>query len=86
MCFKSIARLWEISVNNLEVKLVALSVTIVSGIPYLEIQVISALAHASAEVEVRGIASGNQVALSIMVKRWVYPLEGGRGPTMSIWV
>ena len=71
MCFKSIARLREISEKRLEVKLEALSVTIDSGMPYLDIQVIRALAHDSAEVEVRGMASGHLVALSMIVNTCV---------------
>ena len=84
VCFNSIPRLCEISVNKFDVKLVALSVTIVSGMPYLEIHVISAFAQASADVEVKGIVSGQRVALSIIVNKCVYPHDEGSGPTTSM--
>ena len=38
-------------------------------------------AHSAAEIPVRGIASGHLVDLSMHVKRYVKPLDEGKGPT-----
>ena len=55
-----------------------------AGTPNREIQALNrASVQAEAEVEVMGTASSHLVDLSMMVKRWVWPLEGGRGPTRS---
>ena len=59
----------EMLCNNLEVKFAPLSVTNVSGIPYLLIHEIKPAAQLSADVEVMGIASTHLVALSMIVKR-----------------
>ena len=40
-------------------------------------------AHSAAEIPVRGIASGHLVDLSMHVKRYVKPLDEGKGPTRS---
>ena len=40
-------------------------------------------AHSSAEIPVRGIASCHLVDLSMHVKRYVKPLDEGKGPTRS---
>ena len=37
----------------------------------------------AAEISVRGIASGHLVDLSMHVKRYVKPLDEGKGPTRS---
>ena len=47
---------------------------------------IRALADSVVVVSRRGIASGKRVVLSIMVRRCVKPEDGGRGPTISIWI
>ena len=71
VCFNLKPRLCETDVNRLDVKFVPLSVANVSGIPYLLIHEIRALAQHSVEAEVMGIASGQHVALSIIVNRYV---------------
>ena len=45
-----------------------------------------ALAMAVAVVDWRGIASNHHVDLSTMVKRWLVPLQLGRGPTRLMWM
>ena len=40
-------------------------------------------AHSVAEIPVRGIASGHLVDLSMHVKRYVKPLDEGKGLTRS---
>jgi len=42
------------------------------------------LAHSSAVVDWRGICPGHLYSLSMMVKRKIYPLDFGRGPTKSM--
>ncbi len=46
----------------------------------------SALAQSTVVVEFKGIASGQREVLSMMVKRWVKPLDAWRGPTRSMWM
>jgi hypothetical protein len=43
----------------------------------------NALAQSAADVEARGIASGQREQRSTMVNRYVKPPEEGRGPTRS---
>ena len=70
-----------------EVNCAPQSEVILAGTPNLEIQQeIKALVQSSAEVEDIGTASGQREVLSTMVKRWVKPLELGRGPTKSTWM
>ena len=76
VCFNLNPKLSEREVNKLEVKFVPLSVTSVSGMPCLLIHCIRALAEHSAVAAVIGMASGQRVALSIMVNMYEYPLEG----------
>ena len=45
---------------------------------------LKARATAAAVIDVKGIASGQRVKQSTQVSRYVYPLEGGRGPTISV--
>ena len=44
-----------------------------------------ARAHSAAAVKGRGMASGQRVVRSMMVRRRVQLLEVGRGPTRSMW-
>ena len=56
-----------------------------TGTPNRHIQFdINACAHADADMSDNGMASGHLVNLSTMVKMYENPLDGGRGPTMSI--
>ena len=67
-----------------EVKWAPLSEVRVEGTPNLEIhELMKTLAQESADVEDMGMASGHLVVLSMIVKRWVKPRWGGRGPTRS---
>jgi hypothetical protein len=45
----------------------------------------NATAMSIVDVALSGMATGQWVALSNAVRRWVYPLEAGRGPTKSMW-
>ena len=63
------------------------SVTIVEGTPKQAIQPwIRDCATASALIVEMVKASGHRVNLSMHVKRYVYPRDGGSGPTRSIWI
>ena len=65
-----------------EVKWVPLSLVITAGTPNLEIHPWNMVeAHSAAEIPVRGIASDHLVDLSMHVKRYVKPLDEGKGPT-----
>jgi hypothetical protein len=56
----------------------------VCGMPKRQIQAEqSASAHAAAVVVDSGTASVHRVVLSAMVKMWVQPCEGGRGPSIG---
>ena len=60
------------------------SLVTVVGTPNRAIQPdMNARARETAEVSEMGMASGHLVNLSMMVKRYVNPWEGGRGPTKS---
>ena len=60
------------------------SLVITAGMPNLEIHPWNmAEAHSTTEIPVRGIASGHLVDLSMHVKRYVKPLDEGKGPTRS---
>jgi hypothetical protein len=61
----------------------------IAGTPRREIQPANrALAQSAAVMEESGIAYGRRYVLSITVNRYVWPLEGGSGPTRStcMWV
>jgi hypothetical protein len=45
-----------------------------------------ALAQSTGVVAAMGMASSQRDALSIIVKKWVKPFDGGRGPTRSSWM
>ena len=61
------------------------SVVMVEGTSKREIQVHrKAFATVSAVLSAIGIASGQRVNLSIQVRMYTEPLEGGRGPTRSM--
>jgi hypothetical protein len=45
-----------------------------------------ASAQAAGDKEERGTASSHLVVLSTIVKMYVFPWEGGRGPTRSMWM
>ena len=74
------------SCQRSEVKFVPRSVTIDSGRPYREIHCRTCLRHVSADCVRRGNASVHRVALSMIVRIYLYPWEGGRGPTISMWI
>ncbi len=67
-----------------EVNCAPLSDVISAGTPNLATHPCSrAWAQAAAVVEAKGMASGQRVERSTMVKRWVKPPDEGRGPTRS---
>jgi hypothetical protein len=67
-----------------EVNCGPLSEVIQDGMPNRQTQLVnSALAQSAADVEARGIASGQREQRSTMVNRWGKPAEEGRGPTRS---
>ena len=67
-----------------EVNWAPLSFVITAGTPNLEIHPWNmAEAHSATEIPVRGIASCHLVDLSMHVKRYVKPLDEGKGPTRS---
>ena len=74
------------SCHRSEVKFVPLSVTIDSGKPYLEIHWRTCLRHVSADCVRMGNASVHLVALSMIVRIYLYPSDGGNGPTISRWI
>ena len=56
------------------------------GTPKREIQLFTNISTTvSAFIFRIGNASGHRVFLSIIVSRYVYPREGGSGPTISMW-
>ena len=67
-----------------EVNLASLSLVITAGTPIIEIHPWNMAEAHTAEIPVRGIASGHLVDLSMHVKRYVKPLDEGKGPTRSI--
>ena len=77
----------EIVDHIVDVNCGPLSDVMSSGTPKRAIhELTNALAHSDVVVLRKGIASGHLVVLSTMVSRWVNPDDGGRGPTMSIWI
>ena len=67
-----------------EVNWAPLSEVMAAGTPNLAIQAWKrATAQSAAVVADTGTASAHLVDLSMMVKIWVKPREGGRGPTRS---
>ena len=67
-----------------EVNWAPLSLVITAGTPNLEIHPWNmAEAKSAAAIPVRGTASGHLVDLSMHVKRYVKPLDEGKGPTRS---
>jgi hypothetical protein len=65
----------------------SLSDVMVAGTPNLEIQLAKrVLAQSAVVMEGSRIASGHRDVLSIMVNRYVWPREGGRGLTRSMWM
>ena len=74
------------SCHRSDVKFVPLSVTIDSGRPYREIHCRTCLRHVSADCVRRGKASVHLVALSMIVRIYLYPCDGGRGPIISMWI
>ena len=85
-CWSLMPILSMTSCHRSEVKFVPLSVTIDSGRPYREIHCRTCLRHVSADCVRRGNASVHLVALSMIVRIYLYPSEGGRGPTISRWM
>ena len=72
----------------LEVNCAPLSDVMMAGTPNLQIHPENnAAATSAAAVLARGMASIQQLVLSITVKMWLKPLEGVRGPTrlMCMW-
>ena len=43
------------------------------------------MAQEAAEESTKGTASGQRVERSMIVNRYLWPSDGGRGPTMSTW-
>ena len=59
----------------------------VGGAPKRDIHpLIKAFATDSAVMSVKGMASGQRVKQSTQVRTYVYPLDGGSGLTMSMWM
>ena len=57
------------------------------GTPKRDIHpLMKAFATDSAVMSVRGMASGQRVNRSTQVRRYAYPLDGGSGPTKSMWM
>ena len=74
------------ALNRADSNCLPLSVVIVDGAPKRATQcVTNEMATVSAEMSGIGMASGHRVNRSMTVKRYDCPLEGGRGPTMSMW-
>ena len=44
-----------------------------------------AVAQEAAEESTKGTASGQRVEQSMIVNRYLWPSDGGRGPMMSTW-
>jgi hypothetical protein len=73
--------------HNADVNWAPLSDVMVAGTTNLEIQPAKRdLAQSAAVMEGSRFASGHRDVLSIMVNRYVWPHEGGRGPTRSTWM
>ena len=78
-------RSWQRAAHTDEVNWGPRSEVIAAGTPKRATQWWSrAEAQAAADVEVRGTASGQRVVRSMMVSRYVKPLDIGRGPTRSM--
>lgn len=86
MCCIFIPRLAARACHKVDVKFAPLSLVMYSGSPYLLTQLIKALAQFSTVCCLIGVTSGHLVFWSIIVKRYLYSLEEGRGPTMSTWM
>ena len=57
-----------------------------SGMPNLETHAErKAVAQEGAEESTKGTALGQRVELSMIVNRYLWPSDGKRGPTMSMW-
>ena len=57
-----------------------------SGTPSLETHADrNALAQEAAEESTKGTACGQRVERSMIVNRYLWPSNGMRGPTMSVW-
>ena len=70
--------------HRAEVKTDPRSDVIISGKPNLEIQeLIRAETHESVFASVKGTASGHLVDRSIIVNKYRFPSDCGRGPTKS---
>ena len=86
MCCLCIPKSWLSWLQRLDSNCLPRSVITVEGTPNLAIQPrTKALATDSAVMSIRGNASGQCVNLSMHVRRYLYPWEGGRGPTISTW-
>jgi hypothetical protein len=73
--------------HNADVNWAPLSDVMVAGTPNLEILLAKRdLAQSAAVMEGSGIVSGHRDVLSIMVNSYMWPHEGGRGPTRSTWM
>ena len=58
-----------------------------AGTPCRDTQPLTkAMAHVWADMSATGIASGQQVVRSMIVSRYLHPLDRGRGPTRSILI
>ena len=84
MCFVPSKRVS--SCHSCDVNCAPRSVVIVDGTPNRAIQPDKkALATVEAEMSLIGIASDHRVKRSMHVSRYVKPLDGGSGPTRSMW-
>jgi len=73
--------------HKAEVNWVPRTAVMNAGTPNMLTQPVnSSLAQSTVVMEFKGIASGQREVLSMMVNRWVKPLDAGSGPTKSTWM
>ena len=73
-------------VHSSDVKEEPLSEVVCSGTPNLETHADrKAVAQDAAEESTKGTASAQHVEQSMIVNRYLWPSDGGRGPMMSTW-
>ena len=73
-------------VHSSDVKEEPLSKVMCSGTPNLETHADrKAVAQEAAEQSTKGTALGERVERSMIVNRYLWPSDGGRGPTLSTW-
>ena len=85
--FASIPRCWQSPVHRFEVKGVPRSDVISSGMPNLATHWFrSASTQLSVFATLMGTASGHLVDRSMIVNKYWWSLETGRGPPMSTWI